>query len=99
MKPLLIHPTYFGPISQWVKMIQANEIIFENEDNYQKQSYRNRMYIYDSNGKLCLNIPIKHSSSLGLEIKGRQKYKEVQIENKFNWQLQHWRGLKASYQT
>ncbi|MCM4154439.1 WbqC family protein [Gramella sp. AN32] len=99
MKPLIIHPTYFGPIVQWVAMINANKVIFENEDNYQKQSYRNRMYIYDSNGKLSLNIPIKHSSSLGREITGKQKYKDVQVENKFNWQLQHWRGLKASYQT
>lgn len=99
MKPVLMHPTYFGPIAQWVAIIQAKELVFENEDNYQKQSYRNRMYIYDANGKLTLNIPIKHSSSLGKHTNGRQKYKEVQIENDFDWQLKHWRGLKASYQT
>ena len=99
MKPILLHPSYFGPISQWVAFVHAEKVFFEKEDNYQKQTYRNRMYIYDANGRLTLNIPIKHSSALGLKPGGHQKYKNVQIENDFNWQLQHWRAFKASYQT
>lgn len=102
MERILIHPAYFGPISQFVALAQAEEVVFENEDNYQKQTFRNRMYIYDSNGKLLLNIPIKHRSALTGEPKTvgkHQLYKEVQIENEFNWQTQHWRGLKSSYQT
>ncbi|MFV8226508.1 WbqC family protein [Christiangramia aquimixticola] len=99
MDSILLHPSYFGPISQWVAFSQAEKIWFENEDNYQKQTYRNRMYIYDANGKLTLNIPIKHSAALGLKTRGRQRYKDVQIENDFNWQLQHWRAFKSSYQT
>lgn len=99
MKSILIHPAYFGTISQWAAMLQAENIVFENEDNYQKQTYRNRMYIHDSNGKLLLNIPIKHASSLGLHTNGRQKYRDVQIENDFDWQTNHWRALKTAYQT
>lgn len=102
MKEILIHPAYFGPISQFVALAKAERIIFENEDNYQKQTFRNRMYIYDSNGKLLLNIPIRHRSALLGEPKTEGKhqlYKEVQIENDFEWQKQHWRALKSSYQT
>lgn len=102
MKEILIHPAYFGPISQFVALAKADKVIFENEDNYQKQTFRNRMYIYDSNGKLLLNIPIRHRSALLGEPKmtgKHQLYKEVQIENEFDWQKQHWRALKASYQT
>ncbi|MFD1095501.1 WbqC family protein [Salegentibacter chungangensis] len=99
MEKILMHPAYFGPVSQFVALSKAEEVVFENEDNYQKQTYRNRMYIYDSNGKLLLNIPIKHRAALGLGKKEHQKYKEVQIENEFDWQTQHWRALKASYQT
>ncbi len=101
MNRILLHPAYFGPVSQFVAMANAAEIVFENEDNYQKQTYRNRMYIYDPNGKLLLNIPIKHRSSVtgGAKQNGKhQLYKEVQIENQFNWQTQHWRALKNSYQ-
>ncbi|WP_298248153.1 WbqC family protein [uncultured Christiangramia sp.] len=99
MDPVLLHPSYFGPVSQWVAFTKAEAVVFESEDNYQKQTYRNRMYIYDANGKLTLNIPIKHSAALGLPKKARQKYRDIQIENAFPWQLQHWRAFKASYQT
>ncbi len=102
MEEILIHPAYFGPVSQFVALGKAEKVFFENEDNYQKQTYRNRMYIYDSNGKLLLNIPIKHRSALTGELKEagkHQLYKEVKIENDFEWQKQHWRALKASYQT
>lgn len=102
MQEILLHPGYFGPVFQFVALIKAEKVFFENEDNYQKQTYRNRMYIYDSNGKLLLNIPIKHRSALTGEPKQsgkHQLYKEVRIENDFDWQTQHWRALKASYQT
>ncbi|WP_026914821.1 WbqC family protein [Christiangramia portivictoriae] len=99
MDPVLLHPSYFGPVSQWVAFTKAEAVVFESEDNYQKQTYRNRMYIYDANGKLTLNIPIKHSAALGLPKSTRQKYRDIQIENAFPWQLQHWRAFKASYQT
>ncbi|GAB2774908.1 WbqC family protein [Salinimicrobium soli] len=95
MDPLLLHPCYFGPISQFVAMVQAEEVIFENEDNYQKQTYRNRMYIYGANGRLLLNIPIKHSGNKSQH----QKYREVKIENDFDWQKQHWRSLQTVYRT
>lgn len=99
METVLLHPAYFGPVSQWVAYVKSGKVFFENDDNYQKQTYRNRMYIYDANGRLTLNIPIKHSSALGLNTNGRQKYRDVQIENSFEWQTQHWRAFKASYQT
>lgn len=70
-------------------------MIWEVEDNFQKQTYRNRAYICTDRGNLMLNIPIKH---VGKNL-GRQKYKEVQIENDYNWQRQHWRTLQTAYRT
>ncbi|MDN3594709.1 WbqC family protein [Zunongwangia endophytica] len=100
MSTVLIHPAYFGPVSQYAVISQYDKIVFENEDNYQKQTHRNRMYIYDANGKLLLNIPIKHKSTLTeRNSDGHQRYKDVLIDNSFEWQKQHWRALKASYQT
>lgn len=89
----IIHPTYFPPVSHFVIMAN-NEVIFEVEDNYQKQTYRNRTYIYGPNGKQLLSVPIIHTKS-----HGRQKYKEVKIENDFNWQKQHWKTLETAYRT
>lgn len=95
MQTLLLHPCYFGPVSQYVALSKAGKVLFENEDNYQKQTYRNRMYIYGANGKLSLNIPIKHSGNKSQH----QKYREVRIENDFDWQKQHWRSLQTVYRT
>lgn len=97
---IVLHPAYFGPIDQFVAMANANTVVFENEGNYQKQTYRNRQYIYGANGKLSLNIPVKHQSSAGIkDTKRRQLYKEVKIENEFHWQRDHWRSIQTAYRT
>ena len=95
MHKLLLHPAYFGPVSQYAAMIKAEKVVFENEDNYQKQTYRNRMYIYGANGKLSLNVPIRHTGNKS----NHQKYRDVRIENDFPWQKQHWRSLETVYRT
>ncbi len=96
MEEILLHLPYFGPVVHFRELVKPAKIWFENEDNYQKQTYRNRMYIYGANGKLLLNIPIKHLNS---GAKHHQKYKDVKIENDFKWQKQHWKSLKSAYQT
>ena len=58
---ILIHPTYFPSISHFAAMVHSENITFEVEDNFQKQTNRNRTYIYSPNGIQLLNIPIKHS--------------------------------------
>ena len=88
---ILIHPTYFPSISHYIAMIKADSVTFEMEDNFQKQTNRNRMYIYSPNGVQMLNIPIKHSKEK------HQKYKDVRIENDFGWQKNHFKSLEAAY--
>ena len=58
---ILIHPNYFPNIHQFTQIIKANNILFEVSDNYQKQTFRNRTYIYGANGKLGLFIPVIHT--------------------------------------
>ncbi|WP_313804091.1 WbqC family protein [Flavobacterium sp.] len=90
---ILIHPTYFPSISHFVAMAKADSITFEVEDNFQKQTNRNRMYIYSPNGVQLLNIPVKHSKEL------HQKFKDIRIENAFDWQKNHFKSLEAAYRT
>jgi hypothetical protein len=88
----LFIPTYFSPISQYAAITNAEDIIFEMEDNFQKQSYRNRCYIFNTNGKQLLNIPINHPIS-----SGRKKTKDTLIDNRTPWQKQHFKSLKNAY--
>ncbi|RBN50201.1 WbqC family protein [Flavobacterium psychrolimnae] len=88
---ILLHPTYFPSISHFVAMAQSENITFEIEDNFQKQTNRNRTYIYSPNGIQLLNIPVKHSKE------SHQKTKDIRIESDFDWQKQHFKSLEAAY--
>ena len=89
----LLHPCYFPSISHFVALAQSEEVAFEVFDNFQKQTNRNRTYIYSPNGIQLLNIPIKHTKD------SRQKTKDVRIESDFDWQKQHFKSLEAAYRS
>ncbi|REG94718.1 WbqC family protein [Flavobacterium aquicola] len=91
---ILIHPSYFPSISHFAAIAQSEGITFEMEDNFQKQTNRNRTYIYSPNGIQLLNIPIKHSNGYN-----HQKTKEIKIEQEFDWQKQHFKSLEAAYRS
>lgn len=91
---ILLHPTYFPSVSQFAAMAQAETVTFEMEDNFQKQTNRNRMYIYSPNGVQLLNIPVKHSTETS-----HQKTKDIKIEKAFDWQKQHFKSLEAAYRS
>ena len=94
MRAVIAPLAYGGSITLWAHMVQASHVITEKYDHYQKQTQRNRLYIHGANGKLMLSIPVKH---LGRE--GHQNYNEVQIDNQFSWQAQHWKSLEAAYRS
>jgi len=89
----LLYPTYFPNIASYMVMMHSNELVFEVQDSYQKQTYRNRCYIYGANGKLGLNIPIHYSQ------KNRQNTDQIKIDNSSNWQSIHWKSIESAYKT
>lgn len=93
MNNILIHPGYFPSISHFVAIAKSDLVTFEMDDNFQKQTNRNRMYIYSPNGIQLLNIPIKHSKE------AHQKTRDVKLETAFDWQKQHFKSLEAAYRT
>lgn len=82
---------YFAPVNYWACYLQAKKNILEKEDFYEKQSFRNRCYIYGANGSLSLTIPIRHE--------GKRKYKDVRICYEMPWQRQHWKSLENAYRS
>ncbi|WP_345192112.1 WbqC family protein [Algibacter agarivorans] len=90
---IILHPTYFPNIAHFVAIANADHVEFEVDDNFLKQTYRNRTYIYGANGKLGLNVPVIHSQ------KNRQKHRNVKIFNEENWQSLHWKSLLSAYRT
>ena len=90
---ILIHPNYFPNIHQFTQIIKANNILFEVSDNYQKQTFRNRTYIYGANGKLGLFIPVIHTH------KYRELFKDVKISYDSNWMDLHLKSLQSAYRS
>ena len=94
MNKILIQPPYFGDIAHYTAMAKSDEIYFESADNFQKQTARNRTHIMGANGKLMLNIPLKHSRG-----GDRQLTRDIRIENNFPWQDLHWKSLCSAYRS
>ncbi|MEI6866628.1 MAG: WbqC family protein [Flavicella sp.] len=90
---ILVHPTYFSPIAQYAAIYGGKKIVFEFEDNYQKQTYRNRCYIGGANGKQLLNIPVKHNKT-----SEKTKTKDIEIDYDTSiWYKKHLKSLQSAY--
>lgn len=90
----LFIPTYFSPISQYAEIIKSDTLFFEVEDNFQKQTYRNRCYIYGANGKQLLNIPVSHVAG-----SQRKKTKDTLVNNESDWQRHHLKSIQIAYRS
>ena len=90
-QPLILSTAYLPPIEYWVSIMQHSEVLIEANENYQKQSYRNRCRIMGPNGMQDLNIPIAKSGKLKTPIA------EVQIFDDGLWQKNHWKSIETAY--
>ena len=90
---LIIHPNYLPSTSQFLLMVNSKKLVFEINDHFLKQTYRNRTHIYGANGKLLLSIPVIHSQ------KNRKLLKDVKISYSHDWPTQHWKSFQISYRS
>jgi hypothetical protein len=92
MRNILLPVFYLPPISWFsVFLNPENEILFEQFENFPKQTYRNRANIYGANGKLSLIIPINHN--------GKRELKDIEISYREDWRHLHWKSIKTAYQS
>lgn len=90
---ILLHPTYFPPVSYFVAMLKG-EVVWEIIDHYQKQTYRNRTYLFGAMGKQLLTVPVQHTGK-----DGHQTYCNVKIAYDFDWRKQHRKTLETNYRS
>jgi WbqC-like protein family len=87
----MLSTSYLGPVQYYSKFLLHREIVVEQCENYQKQSYRNRCCIYGANGSQCLVIPV----SKGIDRK--TPIREVTIDYSKPWQKIHWKSIESAY--
>ena len=82
---------YLAPVQYYTKFVVDQEIVIEQNDNYVKQTYRNRCSIVSANGPISLSIPVVHSSSEKIMTK------DIRIAEHGNWQHMHWNAIISAY--
>ena len=97
MMPLHSSPTiilsslYLAPIEYYSYLSRNEYVLIEVNDNYQKQTYRNRCTIAGANGPLSLSIPIVKPD------RANSKMKDIRIADHDNWQHLHWNAILSAY--
>lgn len=91
MKKILVELQYLPPVSYYAKLLQYDEIVLEQHENFVKSSYRNRCYILAANGKLRLSIPLTNGRD------HKDLYTNVKTDNKQRWKSIHWQSILSAY--
>ena len=87
----MISTAYLPPVEYFSLISKADGILIEREENYLKQTYRNRCYILSSHGPQLLSVPVYLGSQ------HKTLLKEIRIDYSKRWQQVHLRALIASY--
>ncbi|WP_210487172.1 WbqC family protein [Rufibacter aurantiacus] len=87
---LLTELHYNPSILYFQKAFEADELLFEAHEHYQKQSYRNRCHILTAQGVVPLSVPV---------VKGNSKtlMTELEIDYSQRWMDIHWRTIQSAY--
>lgn len=88
---LLVESQYFPSVILFRMSIQFSNVKFDIYDSWRKMSFRNRCVVVGGNGPINLSIPV---------LEGREQKKpmrEVMIDNRKSWQIQHWRTIVSCY--
>jgi len=89
-REILVDLFYLPPIEFFAAIEGADRIVVEREDNYQKQTYRNRAHIRLANKVETLSIPVLGGNK-------KVRYKKVKIDYDQKWKNIHLRGIQSAY--
>jgi hypothetical protein len=90
---ILLSTAYLPTVEYISYIIHAEEALIEREENYLKQSYRNRCYILSASGPQLLTVPVYMGSI------HKTPVREIRIDYSKRWQQVHLRALTASYKS
>jgi WbqC-like protein family len=87
----IIEYQYFGNIVLYNTLCNTKHIIFEQYENYQKSSFRNKIAVPSPQGLLHLSIPILGGRGI------KQNIKDVVIDNRQDWKTNHFKTICNIY--
>jgi len=88
---VLLSTAYFPPAEYFSLVADSRKVIIEREENYLKQTYRNRCMILGANGPLALVVPVMRGSF------HKTALRDLIIDNSRRWREQHLRSIISAY--
>ena len=88
---VLLSTAYFAPIAYYALLFHEPEIIIEAHENYNKQSYRNRMFIGTDQGPLALSVNVEKGYA------AKNPIREIRLSDHGDWLHQHEIALMSNY--
>lgn len=90
---VLLTANYFGPIQYYSKILGYSNVIIEQHENYQKQSFRNRCQILSANGLQSLTVPVVKPNG------NHTLIRDVLVDYSTPWQRIHQKAIESAYRT
>jgi hypothetical protein len=88
---ILLTTAYWPSQEYFFYLLNSEKAEIEKQENYQRQSYRNRTKILTTNGPLELSIPVKKGES--------EKITDIEISYSEKWQSIHWGAITSAYKS
>lgn len=86
---ILLSTAFFAPVAYFSAIAHASSVLLEACESFQKQSYRNRCYIYAPDGAQMLQLPVLHA--------GSRLIRDIRIDYSKNWQHHLRRAVATAY--
>ncbi len=87
----IIEFQYFPPSTLFKGLGNATHLLFEQYENFQKVSFRNRMFIAGAAGPILLTIPLRGGRNQ------KRLMKEIVIDNRTAWRSTHCKTIVSCY--
>ena len=88
---VLLSTAYFAPVAYYALLFHEPEIMIEANENYNKQSYRNRMFIGTDQRPLALPVNVEKGYAIKCPIR------EVRLSGHRDWLHQHEIAFMSNY--
>ncbi len=89
-KTVLLESHYFPCVEYFAQVFNSEQVILDNTEKYQKQSYRNRCLILGANKVETLSVPV-------LKPSGSNLTKDIKIDYTQKWTNNHIRAIQSAY--
>lgn len=91
MKKIVVDYEYFAPLIYFSALSEYKHCIFEQYEQYQKMTFRNRCMVAGAEGPIHLTIPLEGGRNQ------RTRIKDVRMLNSEKWQSNHFKTLQSVY--